>query len=243
MTSEIIKATNTPAAIADDADPFQAFADAVAPQHIVGKLLKFSKGDWLAGENSEPVEQTAFIAGLHALMTGWVKWKDNKPVEHEMVCISSRLLPPRRQELGDDDQSAWETDDDGEKRDPWQLTSYLPVIAADDGEVFTFTASSKGGLDALGKLSRAYAAHRRRAPTELPVISLGSSGYQHKIRSYGFIKTPVFLVTGWAPAARFNETMALAGYDLPESNEPTAVETVAPTAAAEVDDMNDDIPF
>jgi len=42
MNKAIIKATNA-VAIADDADPFDAFADAVAPQYIVGKLLKFSK--------------------------------------------------------------------------------------------------------------------------------------------------------------------------------------------------------
>ena len=57
--NDIIKATSTAVALADDADPFQAFADAVAPQYIVGKLLKFSKGIWLAGENSEPVEHEA----------------------------------------------------------------------------------------------------------------------------------------------------------------------------------------
>lgn len=244
-TSEIVKSTSTAVAIADDADPFQAFADAVAPQYIVGKLLKFSKGDWLAGENSEPVDQKAsFIVGMHALLTGWVRWREFKPVEHAMISIGSRLLPPRRHELGDNDPSTWETDDRGEKRDPWQFTSYLPMIADDDREVFTFTASSKGELGALGKLSRAYAAHRRSAPGQLPVINLGSSGYPHSHREYGYVKTPLFLVTGWAPASRFNETMALAGYDLPDGSEPAPVETAAaPTPAVEVDDMDDDIPF
>ena len=59
------------------------------------------------------------------------------------------------------------------------------MIADDDGEVFTFTASSKGARDALGRLSRTYAAHRRRAPGELPVVSLSSGGYQHSTRAYG----------------------------------------------------------
>jgi hypothetical protein len=40
----------TALAIPAGADPLQAFADAVAPQIIVGKLLRCSKGDWLAGE-------------------------------------------------------------------------------------------------------------------------------------------------------------------------------------------------
>ena len=244
MRNAIIKATSTAITIANDADPFQAFADAVAPQYILGKLLKFSKGFWLAGQNNEPVEQKQFVVGMPALLTGWIRWHDGKPVEQAMIMVGSGLLPPRRDELGDNDPSTWETDDRGQKKDPWQPTSYLPMIADDDGEVFTFTASSRGALDALGKLSRTYGVHRRRAPGELPVVNLSSGGYQHSRRELGYIKTPLFVVTGWAPASRFNETMALAGYDLPGSNDPAAVETAAaPTAAVKADDMDDDIPF
>ena len=44
--------------------------------------------------------------------------------------------------------------------------------------------------------------------------------------------------------SRFNEIMALAGYDIPDGNESAPTEAPAdPTAAAEVDDMDDDIPF
>ncbi|KRQ94454.1 hypothetical protein [Bradyrhizobium valentinum] len=245
MTQEIVKKTSTAIAIADDSDPFQAFADAVAPQHILGKLLKFSKGDWLAGESSEPVDHNAsFVVGMHAMTTGWVRWREFKPVEHAMVSIGSRLLPPRRDDLGDNDSSTWETDDRGDKRDPWQFTSYVPMIADNDGEVFTFAASSKGGFGALGKLSRTYAARRRSAPGQLPVVTLGSGGYAHSHREYGYVKTPLFLVTGWTAASRFNETMALAGYDFPHGNESAPPETpTAPTAAVKRDDMDDDIPF
>jgi hypothetical protein len=240
-TNEIIKATNTAVALADDADPFQAFADAVAPQYIVGKLLKFSKGIWLAGEASEPVEHKQFIVGMHAMMTGWVRWRDFKPVEHAMICVGNRLLPPRRHELGDNDRETWEIDDRGQRKDPWQLTSYLPMITADNGEVFTFTASSKGALGTLGRLSRTYAAHRRPLPAELPVVSLSSDGYQHPNRAYGWISTPLLAVTGWAEVSHFNETMALAGYEMPDNGEPAALEAAA--EAKPNADMDDDIPF
>ena len=62
-------------------------------------------------------------------------------------------------------------------------------------------------------------------------------------RELGYIKTPLFVVTG-GPRRRVNETMALAGYDLPDSNDAAAVETAAaPTATVQLDDMDDDIPF
>jgi hypothetical protein len=158
-----------------------------------------------------------------------------------MVIVSGGLLPPRRHELGHDDQSAWEIDDRGQPKDPWQFTSYLPMIADDDGEIFTFTVSSKGARDALGKLTRTYAAHRRRAPRELPVVGLASDGYNHPNRAFGYIKTPIIQVTGWAEVSRFDETMALAGYDMPDSGEPAAVEDTGTSPANK--DMNDDIPF
>jgi hypothetical protein len=245
MAQELVNKISTAVAITDNTDPFQAFADAVAPQHILGKLLKFTKGDWVAGEGSEPVDKKgSFIVGMHALTTGWVRWREFKPVEHAMVSIGSRLLPPRRDELGDNDPGTWETDDRGDKRDPWQPTSYLPMVSNNDGEVFTFAASSKGGIEALGKLSRIYAAHRRSAPGQLPVVTLSNSGYQHSRRELGYIKTPLFVVTGWVPASQFNEMAALAGYDFLEGNEPAPTEIpAAPTAVVKLDNMDDDIPF
>jgi hypothetical protein len=65
--TDIIKATehslsNIPAGI----EAFEAFADEIAPQRIVGRLLKFSKGDWIAGENNEPPKQTALPHSLSA---------------------------------------------------------------------------------------------------------------------------------------------------------------------------------
>ena len=49
-------------------------------------------------------------------MTGWVRWRDFKPVEHAMVSVGNGLLPPRRQDLGDNDPETWEVDDRGDKR-------------------------------------------------------------------------------------------------------------------------------
>jgi hypothetical protein len=118
------------------------------------------------------------------------------------------------------------------------------MVSNNDGEVFTFAASSKGGIEALGKLSRIYAAHRRSAPGQLPVVTLSNSGYQHSRRELGYIKTPLFVVTGWVPASQFNEMAALAGYDFLEGNEPAPTEIpAAPTAVVKLDNMDDDIPF
>src|SRR5215472_14009553 len=46
---------NTALTLVGDDDAFAAYANAVAPRNIIGTLLKFSKGDYLAGEEGAPV--------------------------------------------------------------------------------------------------------------------------------------------------------------------------------------------
>ena len=66
---------------------------------------------------------------------------------------------------------------DGQPRDPWQFSSYLLFKASKSGELYTFTSSSKGGLDAVGALCKAYGSVMAQRPDEYPVIELDSGGY------------------------------------------------------------------
>ena len=61
-----------------------------------------------------------------------------------MVRVADGKLPSKRSDLGDQDRSAWETDDHNEPRDPWQFTNYLPMMD-ENGVLYTFTTSSAGG--------------------------------------------------------------------------------------------------
>jgi hypothetical protein len=177
------------------------------------------------------------------MLRGWVKWKGGKKVDHAMVATASGRKPPTRIELGDTDESLWETDDCGKPKDPWQYTFYLPLVAVDDGEIYTLAGSdSWGWREALGKLTRNYTSHWRRAPNELPVITLGVGGYRSK-KGFGWIKTPQLNGAGWKPVRHFNEAMALAGYSVTDTEtdtEPVPEPDAKPKA--ENSDL-DDIPF
>jgi hypothetical protein len=205
------KSTSIALAPAANVDPFEAYADAVSPRNIVGTLLKFSKGDYLAGEEGTVIPAgTTFTANLDELLVGWVRWRDNKPVEHIMQRVADGAGQLKRDELGDQDQSTWEVDSASQPRDPWQFTNYLPLIN-EQGELFTFTTSSRGGLGAMSALARLYAWHRRRHPDVFPVIALNVDSYSHKNREYGRIKIPRFTIIRWEPKARFNEALVAAG--------------------------------
>jgi hypothetical protein len=179
--------------------PFEVYANAVSPRTIVGKLLKFAKGDFIAGEGNEVIPESAeFTVLMDESITGWVRWEDAKPVEHRMGRIADNFMPPVRTELGDLDRAAWETDGDGKARDPWILTAYLPMKLEPDGDqLFTFVAASKGAHGAVADLCRQYARHAKKHGEQYPIVRLTSGTYDHKVKAYGKIPFPIFCVIGW----------------------------------------------
>src|SRR5262249_47472200 len=159
---------------------------------IVGKLLKFSKGDYLAGQDGEEVPVgTKLVAVMDTLTVGWIKWQDARPVEHRMGPIAEGYAPPPRSELGDTEEDKWDLDDRGEPRDPWQFSNYLILLDAETKDAYTFTTSSRGGLGAIGELSKAYGKRIRQEPDCYPVIELEVGSYQHTNREFGRIKYPI----------------------------------------------------
>ena len=210
---------------------FEAFANAVAPKHILGRLLKFAKGDYLAGEAGETVPLgTKLVAGIDWQLVGWVRWEASKPVEHRMVRIIDGQPPSRRAELGDHDQTRWEPDLQGQLRDPWCLTHYLPMVD-EAQEIFTFSTTSRGGTGALADLARYYAKQFRAHPNEFPVIELQVGAYQHQNPHFGRIKVPDFKRVGWEPKNTFWK--AVGADDLVSESEQSADPAV----------FSDDIPF
>jgi hypothetical protein len=216
-----------------DVDPFLAYADAVRPQHIIGKLLKHSKGEYFASEDSEVIPLgTKMVAALDLLTLGFVHWSNGKPDEHRMTLVADGVPPPRRSELGDADPAQWEEKDaKGEPRDPWQLTQYLPMVD-ETQETFTFSTSSRGGIGAIATLARQYARGRAAHPNDFPVVELRVDAYQHSNSAYGRIKVPELTVVGWEPKSTFFKAAAI---ESPAAEGDFGAETA--------DEMSDFIPF
>ena len=127
------------------------------PSPFEGELLKFSKGSYIA-PNDEAIDLgTTFIAGVPGTVVGWQKWRDGKPVQYEMGYVRDGYRPPCRADLGDNDSSTWEVDDQGQRRDPWQITIHLPLTQCETSRQFSFATSSKGGIGAVAKLAGTYA--------------------------------------------------------------------------------------
>lgn len=222
-------------------DPFADLVRDEGSRSIRGTLLKFDKGDWLAGKEATEIPLgTKLVAHIPELLRGWVRWEDNKPTDHIMGKVSDRFKMPRRDELGDHDKSMWETDNNGKERDPWQKTYYLLLLGAEEGhdELYTFSAASKGGIDAVLDLCAKYSAGKRKQKGDvLPIVALGGGSYMHPNRELGRIKTPDFKLVGWAPATIFDDAL---GGNGEEEVDPETGEVIE---RASTDESQEKIPF
>src|SRR5262249_19127093 len=151
-------------------------------------------------DNRELGDTAKLVAVMDSLVVGWQRWQEQRPVAYRMGLLVEGFVPPPRAELGDTDEALWEVGDDGQARDPWQLTNYLQLVEPDNKDaLYTFTTSSKGGLGAIAKLCREYgrAVEREGRAEQLPVVRLDTGSYAHRDRSLGRIKFPQFAVVGW----------------------------------------------
>jgi len=181
---------------------YEQYGDTVGRSNIVGRLLKFSKGDWLAGQDNEEIEEgTRLTVNMKELLVGWIKWVDSKPAEQIMGPIHEGYKPQKREELGDTDEDGWEIDTNGKPRDPWQFSNYVIMKAAgeqySEAEAFTFATSSYGGISAIAALAKEFGNEMRKRPDEYPIVELGVRAYDHPNKEYGRIKNPTFAIVGW----------------------------------------------
>jgi hypothetical protein len=184
----------------NEPNPWLAYGEVASAHAIVGDLLKFSKGDFVAGQDAREIPLgTELVANMDSLEIGYIKWSDNRPVDRRMGLVVDGFKPVRRSELDDNNRELWDVDDDGKPRDPWQFSNNLIMADATTGDLYTFSTSSKGGLNAIGELCKAYGQMMRQRPDEWPVVTLGVGSYAHSNKSYGRIKFPIFEIVAWAP--------------------------------------------
>jgi hypothetical protein len=192
-----------------DKDPFLAYADSVGQTSIIGQLLKFTKGEWVAGKEGEEIPLgTRLVVNMDSMLVGWIKWTDNRPEQQVMGKVLDHYRVPRRPELGDLDEAAWELDSRGDPRDPWQEASYLllkkPGARYSKDTAFTFSGSSLGAKQAGRDLCTMYGEHRIKHDDEFPIVKLDRDFYMHK--EFGKTWKPMFVLAGWEKKSLFEQS-------------------------------------
>lgn len=211
-------------------DPYAAYGQEAAQG---GAFLKFSKGEWLLGQNDEEVELGRKLVGnMSELSIGWIRWADGKPVERKLGLLGQGYKPEPRDALGFSDPEDWETDKDGKPQDPWNFTNELPMADPETGEQMTLSVSSKGGIGAMGNLCKAYGREYRTKDGQVPIIELGRDSYKHP--EYGKTYVPVLSIVGWMdnsgvpqPAVNDDEEEEESESPAPATEKPAAAKATA----------------
>jgi hypothetical protein len=199
---------------------------------IIGKLLKFDKrGNWTAGRDDEEdiAVGTKMTFAYDQMLKGSQCWINKKLVDTDLGLVIQGFMPKRREELSMwPDKSEWPRDKDDVPTDPWQSVNILVLKDLDD-QFFTYVASSKGGLSAVGQLMVATSQHvRAYGYGEYPVIALGSTHYKHP--EYGKIFKPTLEITGWVPKEDFGSPIA--GDESERPAKPAPKKQLAPPKAS-----------
>jgi hypothetical protein len=182
-------------------NPYEQVGKDLPARRIIGQLLKFTKGDYVAGMENDYVPMgTRFLVNMDQAMHGWIKWVDSKPTEQVLGLIGKGFPLPSRESLGDLEEDQWAPDERSRQpRDPWQETFYLLLrqltkdnvpIDNEDG-LYTFTTQSRGGLDACKFFTRTYGKWLPVHSGDFPIMRLGFDQWEHP--DFGVIKKPEFL--------------------------------------------------
>lgn len=216
--------SNTAIATQGGYDPYAAYGQEAASGS--GDFLKFSKGEWLKGQNQDEVAlATKYAANMAELAIGWIRWDDGKPAERRMGLLAQGHKPETRDQLGYTDESLWEVDTDGKSVDPWSKTNELPLANPETGEQVTFSASSKGGIGAIGNLCKAYGKEYRQRDGFVPIVELGRDSYMHPVYKKTYV--PVLAIVDWVANGSVPEPAAASS-----DEDDAATETPATTKAA-----------
>jgi hypothetical protein len=172
-------------------DGWEDTAAEASQRTIQGTLLKFVDGGWKVGREGTPLSSGRPFIAL-ATTSAWVKWENNNPATYKLREPGKTL--PYREDLGDEDEAAWEKGPDGQPRDPWQLTGFLYMTDESSAEPYTFSTSSWGGRGAISDLALAIKNKRFREPDAQPVVELESAPHKTK---FGMKTKPRFTIVGW----------------------------------------------
>jgi hypothetical protein len=165
----------------------------------VGQLLKFDRGVYKAGKERTIVPiGTELVAATDSYEVGWDRWVDGN-LENRVTGFVSQGYQRPAQPPGNNDPALWPIDPKtGQRRNPWQKTARVILYKAkgDESSLYTFTASSVGGIGALGKLFEQAGRLMRMHPNCYPVVKLKADRYRHAKLNTD-IDFPVFELVGW----------------------------------------------
>jgi hypothetical protein len=159
--------------------------------------MKFLDGKFMIGDSEEIPLGTKIIAHASETEYGWTRWENNAPGDKRWGRMADRFAPPAETDLPNNEPIK---QPDGSLKKPWQFSMAVPVtILGKDGqlgETFAFVTPSKGGLNAIRGLTRAYGRRRDQGKNGDPACELVADKYFHRTHN-SWVYYPIFRIINW----------------------------------------------
>jgi hypothetical protein len=101
-----------------------------------GRLIAFNGSTGIHRTLDDGVEvpsRTEFVAFLHEVQKGYIKFNEGGPPNVRMIRICENADVPAREMLGDLDERAWPVGLDNKRQDPWREQIAIPMARQDAG--------------------------------------------------------------------------------------------------------------
>jgi hypothetical protein len=165
-----------------------------------GRLIAFNGSTGIhrtLDDGVEVVPGSEFVAFLHEVQRGYIKFNEGGPPDVRMVRIGEDAEVPARESLGDSDQREWPVGLDGNKQDPWKEQYAIPMARHDaGGELFVYVARGPVAMNSVGDLLGRWRYHPKRQAGLIPVIRIENGTYPSK-RFGGLKPKPILKVIDW----------------------------------------------
>jgi hypothetical protein len=202
-TRQQLPATNNKSAVDE-------YLDRINPNTFFGSRVKFDLktgtypvGKVIEGQPPRVIDQNVLhVALMHGTLVGHVKFVRDEFGKVRVISKMGELfgdppfVPLLRNALGDLDESEWETGLDGRPQDPWTEVVYIPCQAIETAEPYTIVCSTTTSRSAAGALIRHYQRMLKSFPEHVPTFKFGVSGFPHRDKRVGWVKTPIFVLIG-----------------------------------------------
>lgn len=207
-------------------------------------LLKYNSGNWTISDNPVPAN-TRFVTYPDQVTASWTHFEGGKAVTDITEVVAKdengdtelRIVNGKgRKDLGFDDESKWEIDSNGKRRDPWSYGFGLPMMNVETRALVVFKVASLGGMSAIAGLVANY---NKNWHLGYPVVTLSTGSYRNK-KHGGFTSFPVFVNVGFE---KLPVPGVASGGNGGDDARVIGTNKVAPQRDREVDDMDDDLPF
>ena len=186
------------------------------------------------GNKAQELDEIELVVNFPHVMDCWQEWAGTAPTYPFIALPFAGQGLPRRDSLGNLDQSLWQDDKfkKGQKRDPWQQVMVL-VARTQKGRLFHFMASTISTKMALNMLLRDAVVEGKRKLGQLPIVKFTSQKIKSDDGNYYVIEHSI---TGWVKAEASdnpNGGMLVSTDEAPVSDESEAKTVAKPRVKAE----------